>query len=98
MTRTISHVAAVLGLAVMLPLPLPAQPPEKDPPGLLKVLAAPAFRHSGAIRSMVVLDGGKRIITSGTEGVILWDLATGQRLKKITDGGDRGLALSRAGD
>jgi WD40 repeat protein len=68
-------------------------------PGVIRTLTAPAFRHSGPVTELVVTDGGKKLISgSWNDGAILWDVATGRRLKKLAARVSMVMALAPAGD
>ena len=71
----------------------------RQPPGVIRTLNAPAFRQSGAVTELAIAGGGTQIITgSWNEGAILWDVATGRRLKKLAERVSMAMALSPTGD
>jgi WD40 repeat protein len=72
---------------------------EQQQPGEIRTLTAPAFRHNGPVTELVVTDAGKKLISgSWNDGAILWDVATGRRLKKLADRVSMVMALAPAGD
>jgi WD40 repeat protein len=50
------------------------------PDGAVRRLGATAFQGSGGGRGLVVVPGGKQLVTADQTEVILWDLATGRRV------------------
>jgi WD40 repeat protein len=71
----------------------------RQPPGVIRTLNAPAFRQSGAVTELAIVNGGKQIISgSWNEGAILWDVATGRRLEKLAERVSMAMALSPKGD
>jgi WD40 repeat protein len=93
MTRGALQWVGTVALILLLVPSAPAQAP-----GVLKQRAAPAFRHAGPVRDLVVIDAGKRLVTASGEGALLWDMGTGRRLKTLATGHVRRLALSPQGD
>jgi WD40 repeat protein len=76
-----------------------AQSDKSDEPGVIRVLAAPAFRHAGPVTELAIMDGGRQIVSgSWQDGAILWDIATGKRLKKLAERVSTVMAVSPAGD
>src|SRR5436189_647705 len=68
-------------------------------PGVIRTLTAAAFRHSGPVTELAIADGGKQIVSgSWNEGAVLWDTATGIRLKNLADRVSMAMALSPSGD
>ncbi len=59
-------------------------------------LAAPAFRHRGPVYCMAATNDGRQLLTGSGEGVILWEVATGKRLRTFDNSHTTWLAL--AGD
>jgi WD40 repeat protein len=74
-----------IALGAGLTLPVAAQGPKSEalPPDVIRILAAPAFRPVGQVSQLLVADAGKHLITCGGDGAILWDVATGKRLKTL---------------
>jgi WD40 repeat protein len=94
------RLAWAVALTALVAPPAPAQMVDPDPlpPGVLRQLFVPAFRHAKSVESMAVTDGGKRLITVSGEGALLWDVATGKRLKALVAGDVRCMAVAPAGN
>jgi WD40 repeat protein len=87
-------------LTPALPLVALAQTPDADslPPGVIRMLAWPVFHHAPGVDDLVVVDAGNKLVTASGEGTIVWDMATGKRLKTLPTGPVRSVAVAPAGD
>jgi WD40 repeat protein len=71
-----------------------AQPPDPVPPGLIRQLPTPVLRQSSFIGALVATADGQRLLTGSEEGVVIWDLKAGKRLRTLPAGTVWSLALS----
>ncbi|HYV38221.1 MAG TPA: WD40 repeat domain-containing protein, partial [Gemmataceae bacterium] len=105
--RTAVACVLVVGVGFLAALDMPAYPQDKPktdaagdalPAGVIRILAAPAFRHASPITGLAVVDGGKRIVTGSDDGAVLWDAMTGKRLKTLVSGKVKRLAATAKGN
>ncbi|HYV39125.1 MAG TPA: hypothetical protein VE988_25790, partial [Gemmataceae bacterium] len=73
-----------------------APPSDLRPEDIIRVLAAPVFRHASGVQCVAASPDGKMIITGTKDGATVWDAASGKKLKMLASGDVRCLAV--AGD
>ena len=58
------------------------------PEGAIARLGTVRFRHGGRIHRMMFSADGKQLLSTGTDGLRIWDIATGKGLKSLTPPGE----------
>jgi RNA polymerase sigma factor (sigma-70 family) len=58
------------------------------PQGAIARLGTVRFRHGGRIHRMIFSADGKQLLSTGTDGLRVWDIATGKGLKSLTPPGE----------